>query len=465
MIQTERGLVLNDDAIRDRSFVLYWMQAAQRAEWNHALEYAVERANKLGKPVVAAFSITDAFPEANERHYAFMLEGLKETQAALAKRGVQLVVVHGTPEHTIPEIAKEAALLVVDEGYLRIQQHWRHAVAEAVDCRMVEVTTNLIVPVEEVTEKENFSAGTLRPRLHKQLDKYLVPLRHSTLKHCSLDSRLRGNDEGNGNDKKGHLQSFKISDTEKALNKLSIDRSVKASPFFCGGTGEAKKHLRTFIRHKLNDYADKRNDPMLDCQSNLSPYLHFGQISPLYIALEVLKTDSPGKEAFLEELIVRRELSHNFVYYNSRYDDYDALPAWALRTLNFHAKDKREYIYTVEQFETARTHDPYWNAAQMEMVITGKMHNYLRMYWGKKILEWSEHPKKAFQTALYLNNKYELDGRDPNGFAGVAWCFGKHDRAWGQRPVFGKVRYMNAAGLKRKFDMDAYVEKIQNLKA
>jgi deoxyribodipyrimidine photo-lyase len=429
------------------------MQAAQRAEWNHALEYAIEQANTLKLPVVAAFSITDDFPEANERPFAFMLAGLKETHAALAKRGMQLAVLHGAPEETIPEICKDAALLVVDEGYLRIQQQWRHAVADAVDCRMVEVTTNLIVPVEEVTEKENYSAGTLRPRMHRQLDKYLIPLRHVKPKCSSLDSRLRGNDKSR----------FDISDVQAALKKLSIDRSVKKSPFFSGGTSEAKKRLRQFIKHKLNDYADKRNDPMLDCQSNLSPYLHFGQISPLYIALEVMKTDSPGKAAFLEELIVRRELSHNFVYYNSRYDEYDALPPWALRTLNFHAKDKREYIYSVEQFETAQTHDPYWNAAQMEMVITGKMHNYMRMYWAKKILEWSKSPKKAFQTAIYLNNKYELDGRDPNGFAGVAWCFGKHDRAWNERPIFGKVRYMNAAGLKRKFDPDAYAAAIRKL--
>ncbi len=449
MIQPERILVLNDDIVRDRSFVLYWMQAAQRAEWNHALEYAIRQANRIGKPLVAAFSITDNYPEANERHYAFMLEGLKETQAAVAKRGIQFVILHGSPERSIPTIAQKADLLVTDEGYLRIQQQWRRTVAEAVDCKMVEVTTNLIIPIEEVSEKENYSAGTLRPRIHRQLDKYLVALRHTKPKHSSLDLKFK---------------SFDITDTEKALQKLAIDRSVKASPFFTGGISPAKKRLRHFIKHKLDDYADKRNDPMQDCQSNLSPYLHFGQVSPLYIALEIMKTDSPGKDAFLEELIVRRELSHNFVYYNHRYDDFDALPPWALRTLNFHAKDKREYCYSLEQFENAQTHDPYWNAAQLEMVLTGKMHNYMRMYWGKKILEWTKRPKNAFQIAIYLNNKYELDGRDPNGYAGVAWCFGKHDRVWNRRPVFGKVRYMNAAGLKRKFDPDAYVRKIQNLR-
>lgn len=448
MIQPQRIQCRNNEPVQDRAFVLYWMQAAQRAAYNHALEYAIEQANARQKPVLAAFSLTDDFPEANERHYAFMLQGLKETQIALAKRNIQLVLLHGKPDETIPKLTKNADLLVMDEGYLRIQQQWRNAIAEAVACKTCEVTTNLIVPVEEATDKENFSAGTLRPRITKQLDTYLIPLNPTKPKHSSLSLKFK---------------SVDISDTEKALKKLNVDRSVKASPIFTGGATEAEKRLKYFIEHKLDDYAGKRNDPNEDCQSSLSPYLHFGQISSLYVALEIMKTNSPGRESFLEELIVRRELSHNFVYYNPRYDDYDALPAWALRTLNFHAKDKRDYLYSPRQFETAQTHDPYWNAAQMEMVITGKMHNYMRMYWGKKILEWSKTPKNAFETALYLNNKYELDGRDPNGFAGVAWCFGKHDRAWTERPVFGKIRYMNAAGLKRKFDIEAYVEKINIL--
>ncbi|MBC8377705.1 MAG: deoxyribodipyrimidine photo-lyase [Planctomycetes bacterium] len=446
MIQPQRIHNRNNRPIQDREYVLYWMQAAQRAEYNHALEYAIKHSNQRKKPVLVAFSVTDDFPEANERHYAFMLQGLKETQTTLAKRNIQLVILQGKPEQTIPELAKKGDILVMDEGYLRIQQQWRDVIAEMADCRVCEVTTNLIVPVEEASDKENFSAGTLRPRIHKQLNTYLLPLKHTKPKQSSLNLKFK---------------SFDIADTEKALKKLKIDRSVKASPFFTGGTSEAKKRLKRFIKDKLDDYADKRNDPMLDCQSNLSPYLHFGQISPLYIALEIMKTDSPGKDGFLEELIVRRELSNNFVYYNSQYDDYNTLPPWALRTLNYHAKDKREYIYSLEQFETGQTHDPYWNAAQIEMVITGKMHNYMRMYWGKKILEWTKKPKDAFKIALYLNNKYELDGRDPNGFSGVAWCFGKHDRAWNERPIFGKVRYMNAAGLKRKFDIDAYVEKIK----
>jgi deoxyribodipyrimidine photo-lyase len=218
--------------------------------------------------------------------------------------------------------------------------------------------------------------------------------------------------------------------------------------------------LTEFIKKKLDLYPVKRNDPNQDVTSHMSPYLHFGQISPLYIALRVIDSNSKGKEAYLEELIVRRELSHNYVFYNNKYDKYVSLPPWAKNTLNFHGRDKREYIYSLKDFEGAKTHDVYWNAAQKEMVLTGKMHGYMRMYWGKKILEWTKSPPEGFKIALYLNNKYELDGRDPNGYAGVAWCFGKHDRAWSERRVFGKIRYMNAAGLKRKFNADKYVCKI-----
>jgi deoxyribodipyrimidine photo-lyase len=202
-----------------------------------------------------------------------------------------------------------------------------------------------------------------------------------------------------------------------------------------------------------------RNDPNKEYCSNLSPYLHFGQISPLTIALKIQATKDSNTGAFLEELIVRRELSMNYVYFNITYDSFDSLPSWAKTTLLKHAKDPRPYLYTEEELETAHTHDSFWNAAQREMTQTGKMHGYMRMYWGKKIIEWTSSPKEAFQLALRLNNKYELDGRDPNGFTGVAWCFGKHDRAWKERPIFGKVRYMNDAGLTRKFDMSTYIQK------
>lgn len=449
MIQPERIARLNRQTAQDRRYVLYWMQTAQRVEDNHALEYAIGLANARQKPLLAAFSLTDDFPEANQRHYAFMLEGLRQVEKAMHKRRIPFVAVKGDPAATIIRLSKQADAVVVDEGYLRIQRKWRRAAAEAIDCPLDEVTTNLIVPVEAASDKENFSAGTLRPRIKRQLDTFLVPLKTEKLRHTTLDVKIPNRID---------------LDDPKLLDKLKLDSAVSISPVYAGGAAEAQKRLNLFLQKKLDRYALDRNDPLLDCQSNLSPYLHFGHISPLTVALAAMNTDSGGRDSFLEELIVRRELSYNFVYYNTGYDEYErALPPWALRTLNLHAKDKRASLYTLEQLETARTHDPAWNAAQMEMTLTGKMHNYLRMYWGKKILEWTKTPQQGFAWALYLNNKYELDGRDPNAFAGVAWCFGKHDRAWGERPVFGKIRYMNAAGLSRKFDVAAYIRRIESL--
>jgi len=448
MVQKERIEKINIGPLRKGRYVLCWMQAAQRAEYNHALEYAVLRANQLKLPLVVVFGITDSYPEANLRHYTFMFEGLVDVQKALAKRGIKLVIRNQSPELAATELSGKASIVVVDAGHTHIQRKWRQYAADNIECSLEEVETNLIVPVTEVSDKENFSAGTLRPRINKRLPEYIVKINHSKPLYSSLDIKL---------------SSFNIKDVELALSKLNIDKSVGPVKTFRGGTAEAKRRLKDFIKNKLEDYSDSRNDPCLDATSNMSPYLHFGQISPLYIALKVMESESPGKEAYLEELIVRRELSYNFVYYNQNYDKFSCLPPWAKNTLNFHSRDNREYIYSLEEFEKAETHEPYWNAAQKEMVLTGKMHGYMRMYWGKKILEWTKNPRQGFKIALYLNNKYELDGRDPNGFAGVAWCFGKHDRAWSERKVFGKVRYMNAAGLKRKFDADKYVEKINRI--
>jgi deoxyribodipyrimidine photo-lyase len=424
------------------------MQASQRVEYNHALEYAILKANELRQPIIVFFGITDHFPEANERHYTFMVEGLKEVKQSLEKRGIQMVILHRSPELGAIQLAKRASLVVVDRGYLRIQRVWRNQVAQKIDCPLIQVESDMIVPIEEASLKEEYAAATLRPKIHKKLSHFLVPLKEKDPVNDSLSL---------------DFESFDITDLTKAISKLRIDRSVREVNSFQGGTKEALKHLEVFLEGKLNRFPELRNDPTLDYLSHMSPYLHFGQISPLFIASKVKETESPGTEAFLEELIVRRELSMNFVFYNEKYDSLEGLPEWAKKTLKAHQRDKRQYLYSLEELENAKTHDPYWNAAQKEMVVRGKMHGYMRMYWGKKILEWVKTPEQAFRIALYLNNKYELDGRDPNGFTGVAWCFGKHDRPWGERPIFGNVRYMNEKGLKRKFDADQYVNMMMRL--
>lgn len=245
-----------------------------------------------------------------------------------------------------------------------------------------------------------------------------------------------------------------------------MNRAVSNVTWLEPGGKAALSILRSFMARKLASYGEMSNDPTRHGQSNLSPYLHFGQIAAQRVALEVIKSPitGPSRERFLEELIIRRELSDNFCFYNDEYDRNSGFPAWATKTLREHGTDKREYLYTAHQFENAETHDDLWNAAQMEMVKRGKMHGYMRMYWAKKILEWSKTPEDALGTALYLNDRYELDGRDPNGYAGCAWSIGGvHDRAWFQRPVFGKIRYMSYNGCKSKFNITAYIDQVNSL--
>jgi deoxyribodipyrimidine photo-lyase len=451
MIQPERIQALNDRPVQRGKYVLYWMQASQRAAWNHALEFAVQQANERHESLLVLFGITNRFPEANTRHYTFMLEGLREVRDALMKRGIQFVVKLESPELAAIKLAREASLVVTDRGYLRIQRQWRRHVSEKVSCLVLQVESDVVVPVEVASEKEAYSAGILRPKIERHLSRYLVPLKEMPIKRDSLGLKF---------------QSVNLDNVKGIVTRLKIDGTVTPVDSFRGGTSQAKRHLEAFIAKKLKDYAERRSDPSLNLGSHMSPYLHFGQISPLYIALKVRQArgqSKKAKDAYLEELVVRRELSMNFVHNNDDYDTFAALPEWAKHTLKAHQKDPREYVYNLEEWETAQTHDPYWNAAQQEVLATGKMHNYMRMYWGKKILEWSKTPEEGYRIALYLNNNYELDGRDPNGFAGVAWCFGKHDRAWKERPVFGKVRYMNAAGLRRKFDIETYVRRIDSL--
>lgn len=445
MIQPERIENLNPTPPQNRGFVLYWMQAAQRVSWNHALELAIRTANERKKSVIVAFGLTDAFPGANLRHYHFMLEGLRQVRENLARLGIRFVLRIGSPDAVAIELARKADTVITDAGHLRIQRQWRNAIAVSIDCPLIEVETNLIVPVLTAAEKEMYSAGVFRPRIHRHLPQFMIPLKSGKPHLSSMNLKIA---------------TESLDDIDRVLRKINIDRSVGPSPLYSGGEDEAQRRLNRFISHKLDGYEDGHNDPTLDYQSDLSPYLHFGQISPLQIALRVREINGPGSAAFLEQLVVRRELSSNFIRFNNRYDHYDGLPDWARRTLNAHRKDKRTYRYSRQQFEQALTHDPYWNAAQKQMVLSGKMHGYMRMYWGKKILEWSKSPREAFDIAIDLNDKYELDGRDPTGFAGVAWCFGKHDRPWANRPIFGNIRYMNDTGLKRKFNADRYVQTI-----
>jgi deoxyribodipyrimidine photo-lyase len=451
MIQAERIKKLNEKPLKDGEYVLYWMQSSQRAHHNHALEYAASKANQIHKPLIIYFGLTEKYPEANLRHYTFLLEGLKDLKSSLIQRNIKFLVLKCSPDAGAMELSKRASMVVVDRGYLEEQVEWHKNVLKSLECPFVQVESNVVVPVELASFKEEYSAATFRRRITPHIEKFLVPLKEVPLDMSSASLEIPTK-----------IPEISVDDVDEVLSRLEVDVSVPKTEHFHGGTSVAIKLLDEFVKDKLDGFAELRNDPSMDHLSNMSPYLHFGQISPIHIALKVNDTESPSRDAFLEELIVRRELAVNFVHYNPNYRSIDALPDWALKTLKEHENDGRKYIYTLEEFETASTHDPYWNAAQMEMVKTGKMHGYMRMYWGKKILEWTENPQKAFEIAIHLNNKYELDGRDPNGYTGVLWCFGKHDRAWKEREIFGKVRYMNANGLKRKFKIDSYVEGVNS---
>ena len=448
-IQVERVQNLNEADLREGGYVLYWMQSSQRAEQNHALEYAVRRANDLNQRLLVVFGLTDDYPEANLRHYTFMLEGLKDAQEALYKRGIEMVVREGSPEEVALEAGKNASLIVTDRGYMRPQKKWREKVAREADCLVTQVESDVVVPVELASGKQEHAARTLRPKIQEYLEDYLVALRPTRVEKRSKNMQEDGLD---------------LSDVEKVLDGMDLYRSVGAlSHLYKGGNSEAKKIFRRFLKQGLGGYYANRNQPQTDYVSHMSKYLHFGHVSPIWLALQARETSAKRDniESFVEELVVRRELSMNFVFYNNDYDSYSNLPGWARKSLEEHKGDEREYTYTRKQLENAETHDEYWNAAMKEMVHTGYMHNYMRMYWGKKILEWSNTPEHAYKTTLYLNNKYFLDGRDPNSFANVAWVFGQHDRGWTEREVYGKVRYMSSGGLERKTKPDQYVEKVE----
>jgi deoxyribodipyrimidine photo-lyase len=430
--------------------VVYWMQRAQRAQDNPALDVAVRAANELAKPLVVFFGLTPHFPNANERHYAFLLEGLVGTAREIEKRGAVFCLrVH--PRHELTSLCDDVspALVVGDENPLREPEAWRREAARRLGVLFVTVDADVIVP-SAFFAKEEHAARTLRPKIERELPRFLVP---------SEEARVRVPFAG----PRPEATPLEL---QTLLRELPLDRSARAVTTVRSGTAAGVRALEDFLLERLADYPDARNRPeKATGTSLLSAYLHFGQLGPRDIALAVLHADAPveAKEAYLEQLVVRRELAVNFVARNPNYDRYEGLPDWARATLERHASDPRPHVYSADELEAARTHDPLWNAAQLEMVLTGWMHGYVRMYWAKKILEWSEHPAAALDTAIRLNDKYFLDGRDPNGYTNIAWAIGgKHDRPWPERAVFGKVRSMTYASTSRKFDAAGYIQRVSN---
>jgi len=433
-----------------RGPVIYWMSRDQRVADNWALIHAQETALERKLPLMVVFCLVPGYLGATMRQYGFMLRGLAEVEERLAGLGIPFHLLLGEPAEQIPRFAEQqgGSLLVTDFNPLRIKRGWDDAVAArlSIPCRVVD--SHNIVPCRVASQKQEYGAHTLRPKLRRLLPEFLTDF------PPVISHPFPG---------KGEVRRL---DWEGVASRLRVDRSVGEIGGTEPGERAARKAMRDFLEHRLADYGSLRNDPTRNGQSQLSPWLHFGQLSPQRVALEAGRFDAniSSLDSFLDELVVRRELSDNFCRHNPDYDAFAGFPAWARETLDRHRSDPRTYCYSRQRFEEAGTHDPLWNAAQREMLLTGRMHGYLRMYWAKKILEWSASPEAALETAIALNDRYQLDGRDPNGYAGIAWSIGGvHDRPWPERSVYGKIRSMTHAGCARKFDVEAYVRKIEGM--
>jgi len=431
--------------------VVYWMQRAQRIVDNPALDVAIEAGNLLGLPVVVFFSVIPNYPNANLRHYHFMAQGLRDVAEDAAARGVGFVV-RRHPDHALDAFLVEVktALLIGDENPCREPERWRKVLAARLKLPYWTVDADVVVP-SAIFNRSFVLLHHFRPHLKKQLPIYLVPSPKLEPIYPWKPTKKPA--------------SYPLTEDITACF-TRLDRTVGPVDSFTGGTHAALRRLKEFVNLELKDYEETRNHPELRGTSRLSPYLHFGNIGPITIALAVETAVKQGKapataaERFLEQLIGWRELSVLFVRHEPNYDYWECAAPWARKTLVEHAGDPRPYRYTLPQLGRAETADELWNAAQREMVLTGWMHNYMRMYWAKKILEWAPEPATAFEWAVTLNDRYQLDGRDPNGYAGIAWAIvGRHDRPWFNRPVFGLVRSMTAASTAKKFDSARYIRR------
>jgi deoxyribodipyrimidine photo-lyase len=446
----ERSRKLNDKEYHGGE-IIYWMSRDQRIQNNWALIFTQNLAEEFKTSFRIIFNLKKDFLNANKSHYEFMRKGLRLVREASEALNISFSIITGDPAKSIPAIITkiDAGGLVTDFSPLRQNRKDKNAIADRLDIPFWEVDAHNIIPCWLASDKKEYAAWTFRKKVNKKLNKFLINFPRLTKQDKQLDSKKK---------QKGH-RSF-----QKYIDPVDIKLSKYS---FRPGKKAADDVLTDFIKNKLSHYAQERNDPNKNVQSNLSPYLHFGHISAQQIALKISNLENineDAKDEFLEELIVRKELSDNFCFYEKDYDGVAGFPDWARKTLKDHQKDKRQYTYTLKQLENAQTHDELWNACQIEMTKTGKMHGYMRMYWAKKILEWQENAETALNTANLLNNKYELDGRNPNGYTGTAWAIGGvHDRPWPERKIFGKIRYMNANGAKRKFNTKEYIQKVKEL--
>jgi deoxyribodipyrimidine photo-lyase len=456
----DRVRKLSAEPVRETGrYVLYWAQMNRRVHGNQALEYAVATANRLDLPVLFYEGLTCDYPYANDRIHTFVLENVPDTAMLLKKRRIGYVFYlrrhRADPNDTLYRLAKDAAMVVTDDYPTFIAARHNARVPFRIGVAYHAVDASCVVPMNR-HPKRHYGAYTIRPQIHKMLPGYLKPLREEKVArpwHGQVDA--------------AHTLVTKQNIAE-LVAACEIDHDVPVSTSFAGGQVEAERHLEEFLEHRLKRYSADKNEPSRHATSNLSPYLHFGMTSSLEIALRAKEhAEQNGYLAaeFLEELIVRRELAFNFARFTGKPDSLSALPDWCLKTMREHQGDPRDPEYTDAQMEGARTYDALWNATQKELLLRGKIHGYYRMYWGKKIIEWSATYEQALNLMVRLHDRYALDGRDPNTYTNILWCFGLHDRPWGARPSFGSLRYMSFDGMKRKTDVDAYIREIAYLEA
>jgi deoxyribodipyrimidine photo-lyase len=414
----------------------------RRADWNQALNFAMEMANDLALPVLVYEGLTCSYPYASDRFHTFLLQGVPETEKRLKAGGIGYIFYlrrrASDPNDVLYRLAARAAVVVTDDYPTFITARHNSSVAPRLELAFYAVDASCIVPMACFAKRE-YAAYTIRPKIHKLLPRYFWPLPPIEVrKRCPRD----------GSEFHTHVTPGNIA---KLVADCEIDHTVPPSPI-PGGRMAAQQLLADFVKQGLRRYAAEHNQPCAGATSGLSPYLHFGQISSLEVAMA-----TRASAEFLEELIVRRELAFNFARFAPRTDSLDVLPDWARETMHRHRRDRRNPVYTREQFEHAHTHDELWNAAQTELLRTGVIHGYYRMYWGKKIIEWSPTYSEALRTMIYLHDRHALDGRDPNTYTNILWCFGLHDRPWPERPIFGTLRWMSLEGMRRKTDVDAYL--------
>ena len=434
-------------------YVLYWMQMFKRASHNYALNFAIEMANERRLPLVVYEGLTFSHPWASDRFHTFILEGVAEKYAEFAERGIRYLFYlqrnQLDPRNTVAQLAREAALLVTDDYPCFIIPRHNERISQ-LDRQVYAVDANGMVPLSALP-KEEYAAYTIRPKINRLLpdlprviDTPRVDMGKPTLDVDCPETIVS------------------VENVPELVGQCDVDHSVKPSDRYHGGTKAGRERLAHFVRHILPSYEKTQKEPSVDGTSRLSPYLHFGflSIQEVVAAVEQARAPQAAKEAFLEQAIVRRELSFNFTRHNPHYDSLQSLPPWALQTMRDHADDPRPDLLDAEKIEAAETYDELWNAAQRELVSTGLLHNYVRMLWGKKVIEWQRSYEMAFELLVHLNNKYALDGRDPNSYAGILWCFGKHDRPWFDRKIFGTMRYMTSQSMAKKFNARRYLESV-----